>query len=195
MDIHIQGSHDGIELADIIHKSHSTPIIFITSLQDDLTFARASRTNPINFLLKPFQDIQLQRAIELCVKKLDQPDSPQKEVKEEWENDFLFEEFFFIKTRQKLEKVSINQVLYLESDGHYCQVYTDTKKFLIRSSLSELEKRLPIDIFIQTHRSFIVNINMIDTVDLQDSVIIIKDKHIPISKRKREALLKRLDWI
>lgn len=206
MDIHIQGTHDGIELADLIHKEYAIPIIFITSLQDDLTFARASRTNPVSFLVKPFNDLQLQRVIELTVKKLHesqasdtQQDISKKEKSEseptDWNGDFLFQKHFFIKTRQKLEKVGIDEVYYLEADGHYCQVHTGDKKFLVRMSMADLSKRLPSDLFLQTHRSFIVNTQKIESVDLQESVIILGEKHVPLSKRNKEELLKKLDWV
>lgn len=206
MDIHIQGSHDGIELSDLIHKEHPIPIIFVTSLQDDLTFSRASRTNPVSFLVKPFNELQLQRVIELTVKKLhespstnNKQDSSKKENLEstpsEWDNDFLFQKHFFIKTRQKLEKVAIKEVFYLEADGHYCQVHTEDKKFLVRMSMADLSKRLPADLFLQTHRSFIVNIQKVESVNLQESVIILGEKQVPLSKRNREELLKKLDWV
>jgi len=203
MDVHIRGEHDGIELAGLIQKKHLIPVIFITSLQDDLTFSRASRTNPINFLVKPFNDLQLQRMIELTVKKLSQlensvPDNPPKTLPQDeeiWDNDFLFKDHFFIKTRQQLEKVATREVLFLEADGHYCQVHTPKKKFLVRLPMLELFNRLPKDLFLQTHRSFFVNIEKVDSVDLQDSVIIIGEKQVPLSKRNRAIVLKKLNWI
>ena len=202
MDVHIRGNHDGIELAGLIQKDHSIPIIFITSLQDDLTFSRASRTNPLNFLVKPFNQLQLQRTIELTVKKLSNTSTTsiistekiQKE-KEIWENDFFFDTHFFIKTRQRLEKVATNEVLFLEADGHYCQIHTKEKKFLVRIPMMELSKRLPKDSFLQTHRSFIINMEKVDSVDLQDSVIIIGEKQVPLSKRSRTVVLEKLNWI
>lgn len=196
MDIHINGNHDGIELAEMIHKDHAIPIIFITSLKDDLTFSRASRSNPIQFLLKPFDQLQLQRTIEVCVKQLSEMQPEQSTEEENWENDFLFGDHFFIKTRQRLEKVHIEDVLFLETDGHYCQVHTSNKKFLVRMSLNELSKRLPPNAFIQTHRSFLVKMDKVTSVDLQDSVIhLIGDKQVPMSKRNKEVVLKELNWI
>ncbi len=195
MDIHIKGTHDGIELADLIHQQHPVPIIFITSLQDDLTFSRASRTGPINFLLKPFNTTQLQRTIELTVQQLAQQKEQNTATTEAWESDFFHEDYFFIKTRQRLDKVKIEDVLYLESDGHHCYVHTEEKKFMVRLSLSELTKRLPSDVFMLTHRSFLVNIKKVESVDLQDSMVIVGGKNVPISKRSKDALLKVLDWI
>ena len=210
MDVHIQGEHDGVELAALIQKEHLIPIIFITSLHDDLTFKRASRTNPLSFLVKPFNNLQLQRTIELTVKKLSQPssllgsqdisktESSQNENKEEaenWENDFLFQTHFFIKTRQRLEKVEVNDVLYLEADGHYGQVHTADKKFLVRMAMAELSKRLPEELFLQTHRSFLVNMEKVDSVDLEESMIVLGEKQVPMSKRNKEVVLKKLNWI
>ena len=202
MDVHIRGEYDGIELASLIQKDFPIPIIFITSLQDDLTFSRASRTNPLNFLVKPFNQLQLQRTIELTVKKLSnisetEPTSNSTIKKEDeiWENDFFFKSHFFIKTRQRLEKVATNEVLFLEADGHYCQIHIKEKKFLVRIPMLELSKRLPEDLFLQTHRSFMINMEKVDSVDLQDSVIIIGEKQVPLSKRNRAMVLEKLNWI
>lgn len=202
MDVHIRGEYDGIELASLIQKDFPIPIIFITSLQDDLTFSRASRTNPLNFLVKPFNQLQLQRTIELTVKKLSnisetEPTSNSTIKKEDeiWENDFFFKSHFFIKTRQRLEKVATNEVLFLEADGHYCQIHIKEKKFLVRIPMLELSKRLPEDLFLQTHRSFMINMEKVDSLDLQDSVIIIGEKQVPLSKRNRAMVLEKLNWI
>lgn len=191
MDIHIQGAHDGIELADLINKEFDIPIVFITSLQDDLTFNRAARTRPKQFITKPFNELQLQRSIELCVRNL--PDQAAEEL--EWETDLLFKDHLFIKVRQKLEKVAINDILYAEADGRYCQIYTEEKKFLVRLTLQELIDLLPPAVFMQTHRGYLVNANKILSIDLQDSFVVLKNHQIPLSKRHREALLKKLNWI
>ena len=191
MDIHIQGPHDGIELADLINKEFDIPIVFITSLQDDLTFNRAARTRPKQFITKPFNELQLQRSIELCVRNL-----PVQAAEEgNWETDLLFKDHLFIKVRHKLEKVAIYDILYAEADGRYCQIYTEEKKFLVRLTLQELIDMLPPAVFMQTHRGYLFNANKILSIDLQDSLVLLKNHQIPLSKRHREALLKKLNWI
>lgn len=69
-DVNIQEEYDGVELSELIQKIRTTPIIFITSLADDMTFNRIKRTQPNGFLLKPFNEILLQRSIELVVDQL-----------------------------------------------------------------------------------------------------------------------------
>ena len=189
MDIHIQGQYDGIELAAQIQQGFDIPIIFITSLQDDLTFNRAARTNPIHFLTKPFSDLQLQRTIELTIRNLAQPGA------EDWDNDLVFKNHLFIKVRQKLEKIAIEDILFIEADGRYCQICTEGKKFLVRLSLQDLSGLLPASSFIQVHRSYVVNASKILNIDLQDSFIQINQHQVPLSKRHRELLLKKINWI
>jgi DNA-binding LytR/AlgR family response regulator len=191
MDIYIHGEHDGIELANLILKIHPIPIIFITSLQDNLTFNRAARVNPVQFIQKPFNDLQLQRCIELSIKNL--ATSPANAP--EWENDLFVKDYLFIKVRNKLEKVSIQDILFLEADGRYCQIFTENKKYLVRMSLQEMEEKLPKEIFIQTHRSYVVNVDKIRNIDLQDSFIQLQEHQIPLSKRQKEILVAKLNWI
>lgn len=189
MDIYIKGQYDGIELAARIHQDFDIPIIFITSLQDDLTFKRAARTNPIHFITKPFSDLQLQRSIELSIRNL------AKQEEENWETDLVFKNHLFIKVRHKLEKISIEAILFVEADGRYCQICTEEKKYLVRLSLQELTGMLPAASFIQVHRSYLVNASKILNIDLQDSFVQIKQHQVPLSKRHRELLLKKLNWI
>jgi len=193
MDINIQGDHDGIELADLIHQKKEIPILFISSLKDDSTFRRVSRTQPVGFLLKPFDELQLQRSIDLIISQL--PEKAPEKREEDWETGSFNKDFFFVKNRQQLEKVHLENILYLEADGRYTILQTDRKKYLIRIPLSELIAKLPTINFAKTHRSFIVNITKITSVDLQDNVIWLGDKMVPVSRREKEDFLKKIDWI
>lgn len=61
--------------------------------------------------------------------------------------------------------------------------------------LFEIAKRLLGEKLIQSHRSFLVNLQKVDLVDLQDSVLPLGAKQAPLSKRNKENVLKQLDWI
>jgi len=191
MDIQIKGSYDGVELTDMIHKRYPIPVIFITSWQDEHTYQRASRTGPVNFLAKPFDQVQMQRIIELSVKNL----LTSEESKDSWEEDVLFKDHLFVKHRQKLVKIAIKDIFYVEADGRHCHIYMENRKFLVRISLVKLWERLPAPIFIQPHRSFLINTQKISSIDTQESVIYVNDFAIPLSKRHREHFLKQIDYL
>jgi DNA-binding LytR/AlgR family response regulator len=193
MDINIEGEYDGIELTDMIHQQWKIPVIFISSLQDDYTFRRLQRTNPVGFILKPFSEVQLKRTIQLVIEKLNTSTDKVFEITEDTakkSNDYIF-----IKRKKQLEKVKISDIFYIEADGKYAQIYMIDRKYLVRMSLKEVLIRLNSNQFIQTHRSFVVNMDKIKSVDLQDSVIILENMHVPISRREREMVLERLDTL
>lgn len=68
MDINLNGEMDGIVVADIIRKDYGIPVIFLTSLMDRETIARAKLTGPNGYLTKPFDNKDLMTAIELAVR-------------------------------------------------------------------------------------------------------------------------------
>ncbi|MCB0704996.1 MAG: response regulator [Saprospiraceae bacterium] len=196
MDINIEGEYDGIELADMIHQKHAVPIIFITSLEDERTFKRASRTGPVGFIIKPFNDIQLQRSVEIVLKHLHQNlANSSVEDSSEWKEDLVSQKEFFIKTRNQLEKVVFTDILFVEADGRYCKIQTLKKKYLVRIPMSELIGKLPANYFQQSHRSFLVNIEKVSSVNLQDNILLLGDMHVPLSIRKQEAFLQRLNLL
>ena len=201
MDININGEYDGIELAERLQEYGPLPTIFITSLADDRTFARAARSTPHGYLLKPFNELQLQRSIELVARQLvvDEPvnpaPAPSPTTHKEATEELSLDGDFFIKNRSRLEKVSVDEVLYLQADGHYCQVHTAEKKYLVHRPLSDLAARLPAADFFVTHRSYLVNAKRVTAIDLDNMVVQFGGKQAPISKRSREAVLERFDWI
>ncbi len=69
MDVRLQGEMDGVEAAERISRLYGTPIIFLTAFWDEETVARAKRSGPYAFLVKPYEDRDLQTAIELALYK------------------------------------------------------------------------------------------------------------------------------
>lgn len=194
MDIHLRGEIDGIQLAEKISRIRPVPIVFVTSMRDDETFERARQIKPIAFILKPFDILQLQRAIELAVEGLGKSSGQSGDDLEH--KGLLLTDCFFVKVREKLEKVSFADILYLESDGHYSMVHTSNhKKYAIRIPLGDLESRLPEGQFVRTHRSYVIQLSCLQSVDLQNMTVLLKDKSVPLSKGFRDGLLQRLDQL
>jgi len=190
MDINIEGDKDGIETAALIHQTHTIPIIFITSMQDDATFERAKTASPHAFISKPFSAKKLQRTIELTIGNIlsqEQTDKPG------WQSDLLIKDSFYIKVKNKLEKITLSDVLWIEVVNRDCIIHTIEKPLTVRISLSDMMLKLPNTIFVQSHRSFIVNVKHIDSVDLTNNRIVIKSGQIPISKAHKDDILKKIE--
>jgi DNA-binding LytR/AlgR family response regulator len=192
MDIHIKGSMTGIEVAKkIANSNYSIPIIFITSYAEKHIFDQAKEANPYAYIVKPIDEKLLQRTIELAVMRYAQPNH--SEDKQVWKNDILVRKSLFVKTDNKLQKVEIEDILFIEVIDKYCEVQTYKEKYLVRMTLKEIEERLPASDFVQIHRSTIVNANFIDNIDLKDNFLTLNERQFEISKRFRPNLLSRLN--
>ncbi|MGV3460453.1 MAG: LytR/AlgR family response regulator transcription factor [Flavobacterium sp.] len=100
-----------------------------------------------------------------------------------------YNDFSFFKTNHnKLEKINFNDVLFIESYGEYARFHTSKKISVSRVSLNRLEEIFPKNKFFRVHRTFIVHIDKIETID--GNIIEIEGHKIPISKNRREDLNK-----
>ena len=100
-------------------------------------------------------------------------------------------DFFFIKSGQKIEKVKMEDILYLEGMSNYIIIHTRQKKYVSYLTFKGVEQQLPEDLFIRTHKSYLVAVNAIQTIDGNE--VIIDNIHIPISKNYKESVMEHID--
>lgn len=189
MDINLKGEIDGIETAKRIQQEGPIPIIYLTANSDDEHFNRAKATNPYAFLSKPFKRLDLQRALELAsVRILQENNDPKPE-----QNGLKLEDRIFVKQNDLMCKILIADILYLEADRNYCQVFTKDKNYLLVNTLKNMEEKLPTQSFQRVHRSYIVNLKEIN--EFNHNNITVGNKILPLSKELRAELLARLQTI
>lgn len=189
MDINLEGGISGIDLAQKFQHSNKTPIIFITSFEDKETFNRAKETGPSAYLIKPFDPDQLERSIELAMHQAHTSDAGLES------NTLLAPSSFFIKERNRLVKIKQQEILWVEVEDKYCILHSKQKQFTLRMSLKELMEKLDSSIFIQTHRSYLVNILEVDDIDTQLFVIHIGSQEIPLGRSHKDSILERLNML
>ncbi|WP_339888684.1 response regulator [uncultured Flavobacterium sp.] len=183
MDINLKGDLDGVDIVHAIQKTFKIPIVYLTANADDANFNRAKLTNPFAFISKPFKKIDLQHTIELIIQHL-----KEDEVNITSDDTFVLSDSIYIRSSDKMVKVIIKNVLYIEAERNYCKIHCKEKEFLIVSTLKDLDEKLPVQNFLRIHRSFIVNISHID--EIATSHVVIAKKAIPItSEMKKELLL------
>ncbi|MFN3757409.1 MAG: response regulator, partial [Flavobacterium sp.] len=119
LDINLKGNIDGIELAQLILNEIKIPIIYLTANADEAHFNRAKTTNPYAFISKPFKKLDLQHAIELALHRI-------KEEKKIEDNDlesFVMSDSIFIRNHDKMIKILIKDILYIEAERNYCKIH------------------------------------------------------------------------
>ncbi|MEO6282058.1 MAG: LytTR family transcriptional regulator DNA-binding domain-containing protein [Dyadobacter sp.] len=191
LDISLKGPLDGIETAHAILQRWNIPIIYVTANTDEATFARAKKTRPYAYISKPIRSIELQRAIELAISRLVDEHHPAS-------NDaapaqFVLSDRIFVRHREKIVKIFIADILYVEADRNYSHLFTANKEYLMTTTLKVMEDKLPSNYFVRVHRSYLVNLTQVDEVG--EGHIGIKGKTIPLSHNFRDALLKRIQTI
>jgi DNA-binding LytR/AlgR family response regulator len=94
---------------------------------------------------------------------------------------------FFIKSNNQIEKVFYHDLLYAEAMLNYVMLYTATKKLMVYVTIKSLEGQLPADQFIKVHKSFIVNISKVKSIE--GNVLNIGNEKITISQSLREKVV------
>jgi DNA-binding LytR/AlgR family response regulator len=180
MDIDLKGEMTGLELAELIQRKN-IPTLFITSYQDSETYERAKGLRMIGFLVKPLNDLTLISAIEACLK--DVPRSSDDK------NLNLLNESLLIRKGKLFYKVDLKDIYCIQSDREYVIIYTSDSKFIMRDSLKNLLSMLEGLSFFKSHQSYIINLNYLNSINIEDSIAIMTNgQNIPISRRNRKLI-------
>jgi DNA-binding LytR/AlgR family response regulator len=182
LDINLSDrEQDGIAVARYIRTHLQLPFIFLTANSDSATLARAKTVRPNAFLVKPFMSEELHAAIEIAMHNFYSTQSSPPQV--EAQGTILVKDGGFT------HKVAVEDILFIQSDHVYVSVHTAQRKYLVRASLQYYLEQLPQDLFIQIHRSFVVNRLKIDKVG--PTSLQVGDYTLPISRKYRDAVLEK----
>jgi DNA-binding LytR/AlgR family response regulator len=197
LDVNLPGEVSGIELARRLLDERPTPVVFLTSATDEDTFARAKAVGPAAYLTKPFDERALERALELALLNFAQRPEEADESMLTWSGELLMATCLFVKERGRLLKVRFEDILWIEADDRYSVLVTAARRYPLRMALRELATELPVNRFVQTHRSYLVNAEKIEALDPTDSLIIVGPRadELPLGRVYREPLLKRLHQV
>jgi len=145
----------------------------------------------IDYLLKPIAFDRFFKSVQKA-QTIIQPSS-KPEAKQETsnpQNDFL-SDFIFVKTEHKIQKVYLNEILFIEGLKDYISIFTPAERIITLQNMKKMEDALPEKHFIRVHKSYIVSINKIDSIER--SRIFIGDKIIPVGDTYRDEFFKIVD--
>jgi len=185
LDIHIDGSIDGIELAQFIKKKCAIPFIFLTSHSDDVTLERVKQVEPAGYIVKPFNEKNLKTNIELAIHK------SQSQTQSVYTNDEI--DSFFIKNKGELIKIELDSICFFEAYDNYCFLHTGSQKTLLSYTLKSVEEELPPQKFMRIHRSYIINLAKIKSI--HEGYVFIDKHKIPVSNSYKDLLMSRINLL
>lgn len=165
----------GIEFSKTLQNS--SKIIFTTAYEHYAL--EGFKLSAVDYLLKPFNYPEFLTAVQKAKKliELEQAALPTLEANNQ---------FLFLKSEYKIRRINFNDILYIEGLKDYVKVHlqNDEKPILSINTVKSLEEKLPTDRFMRVHRSFIVNLDKVETIER--SRIVFGKTYIPVSDQYKE---------
>jgi DNA-binding LytR/AlgR family response regulator len=190
MDVFLKDGDNGIQGAKLIKEKFDIPVVFLTGNIDFNTLQEAKKAQPFGFIVKPFKTTDLYASIELSIynhnKQLEQS---------QISNDSSKTSEFFIRINNKIIKIDIYDILFIEALKDYVIIYTSNETHRFISSMKEMELKLKGSIFVRVHRSFIINLSKIETIEQLNIRLQNFKKNIPIGRSYKEDFFKKINLL
>ena len=197
MDIMLKGDINGIETATKVKEELQIPIIYLTAYADESTLEKAKVTEPYGYIIKPFKEVDLHTSIEMALYKF----SKEKEVLKA--RDLFYsiienkdsKDFIFVKSKSRLVKIKTTDIYFVEALKDYVVINTLDSRYTIHSTMKDIVTKLEQDNFIRVHRSFIVRLDKISSIEYPNLHLENDKKVIPIGGSFKDDLIKKLNLI
>ena len=190
MDVFLKDGDNGIQGAKLIKEKFDIPVVFLTGNIDFNTLQEAKKAQPFGFIVKPFKTTDLHVSVELSIynhnKQLEQS---------QISNDSSKTSEFFIRINNKMIKIDIYDILFIEALKDYVIIYTSNETHRFISSMKEMELKLKGSIFVRVHRSFIINLSKIETIEQLNIRLQNFKKNIPIGRSYKEDFFKKINLL
>jgi len=144
----------------------------------------------IDYLLKPIAFDRFFKSVQKA-QTIIQPAAKVETKVEAAPQSNLLSDFIFVKTEHKIQKVYLNDILFIEGLKDYISIFTPSERIITLQNMKKMEDSLPEKHFIRVHKSYIVSINKIDSIER--SRIFIGDKIIPVGDTYRDEFFKIVD--
>ena len=167
----------GLLGTELIKSLSSPPMVIFTTAYKDYA-VEGFELEAIDYLIKPFPMERFLKAVNKAFERLELLRGEKLEAKQS---------YLTIKADHKLYKVQYTDIRYIEGMREYVSFYVPSGRITALMSLKNLEEILPSDTFIRCHKSFIINKNLVET--LEGSSLTIQGKSIPIGQSYKEKVV------
>jgi two-component system LytT family response regulator len=176
LDIDMPGM-SGIEMMQSL--KNPPMVILVTGNKEHALEAYSYQV--IDYIVKPVDKVRFLSAVDTALEKynVEQPE--------------VSADFLFVKKDGVLFKIFYRDIINIEAMADYICIYTANKKYLTLSTMHRIEKKLPSAKFIRVHRSHIINIQHVDSIE--DGTANLGAKMIPVGKSYKQRLFKTLNVI
>ncbi len=175
---------------DFIQTIKNPPKVILVTSDKNFAIEAFEYECIVDYLVKPITEERFQKAIQKANAAQLPTATSTKETKLVAEDNT---KEFYVNIDRRLIKIEFNSVTVVEAKGDYIHIKTDAKNYVVHSTLKKIEDKLPKDLFLKVHRSFIINTKKI--IDIEDNSVLIAKDVIPVSRANRPELMKRLNLL
>ena len=169
---------------DFVRTLHTKPQIIFTTAFSEYAI-EGFKLDAIDYLLKPIGYPEFLKAANKARSYFETVAQDQKRVTDT-------KEYLFVKSDYKIARIAVNDIIYIEGMREYVRIHLNSGKPLMPlMTLRVLEEQLPADKFMRVHRSYIVNLEKIITVE-HNRIVFDGKVYVPVSEQYKEAFQKFL---
>ncbi|MBT8264657.1 MAG: response regulator transcription factor [Eudoraea sp.] len=185
LDIHMPG-FSGF---DFVQTLKNPPKIVLTTSDKNFAIEAYEYEPIVDYLVKPITPERFSKSMQKVQNIIQQqPSIADSEAKGTGVGDDLY-----INIDRRLIKLKFDDILFIEAKGDYIDVKTVKEDYRVHNTLKKIKEKLPDDLFLQIHRSYIINFTKI--IDIEDNSVLIEKNVIPISRSNRPELMRRLNLL
>ena len=164
LDIRMEKELDGLELGEYINSKLKIPFIYITAHSDMAMIQEVVKTKPAAYITKPFKKSDLFANLNLISEAISENENKNLSIKDGYDTVII----------------PLNTILYIEGEGNYINIFTDSKKIVSRQSLDSIMVDLDPLLFFRIHRSFIINTKKTNKYSRKE--VVINNVTLPVSR-------------
>ncbi len=184
LDIHMPG-FTGF---DFVQTLKNPPKIVLTTSDTNFAIAAYEYEAIVDYLVKPITQERFEKSIQKVKNSLTQ----QPKITSNKPNLHVGDELY-INIDRRLIKIKFDEILLIEAKGDYIDVKTEKELHRVHNTLKKIKEKLPEELFLQIHRSYIINFTKI--IDIEDNSVLIDKNVVPISRSNRPELMRRLNLL
>lgn len=148
--------------------------------------------NVVDYLLKPIAFDRFYKAAQKAQDLLcNVPSQPMPVAETTTVTNSFTHDFIFVKTEYKIQKIYLDDILFIEGLKDYISIYTKTERIITLQSMKKIDEGLPNHLFVRVHKSYIVALDKIESIER--SRIMMGDKVIPVGDTYRDAFFKMIE--
>ena len=175
---------------DFIETIKNPPKIVLTTSDTKFAIQAFEYDCIVDYLVKP---ITPERFLKAFKKVESTPVMASKESTAKEQVEVSSGKDLYVNIDRRLIKIDMPSIYLVEARGDYILIKTEEKNYTVHSTLKKIEDKLPENLFLKVHRSYIINVTKI--IDIEDNSVLIKRDVIPVSRSNRPELMKRLNLL